>query len=26
MTEETASLIGGFTSYLRKRLRAQTPD
>ena len=26
VADETASLIGGFTSYLRKRLRAQTPN
>jgi four helix bundle protein len=26
ITEETASLIGGLSSYLRKGLRRQTPD
>ena len=26
LTEDTASLIGGFTSYLRKRFPTQTPD
>ena len=26
VADETASLIGGFTSYLRKRLRTQTPN
>jgi four helix bundle protein len=26
MADETVALIGGFTSYLRKRFRTQTPN